>query len=42
MFYQQFSAAEEWLGRDGKKFPLAWWSLYGFDPYIMPRVKNGD
>lgn len=42
MFYQQFSVAEESLGQDGKKFPLAWWSLYGFDPYIVPRIKNRD
>lgn len=42
MLYQQFSVAEESLGRDGKKLPLAWWSLHSFDPYITPRIKNGD
>lgn len=40
MFYQQFSVAEESLGQDGKKLPLAWWSLQGFDLYIMPRIKK--
>lgn len=40
MFYQQFSVAGEWLGQNGKKLPLAWWSLHGLDPYIMPRIKK--